>query len=141
MAQLNISRHVTIQAAPDTCWAFWSEPLNFVRTFDVVTAAVPVSETRSRWTLNLPSGRQEEVLMERQGNAPESVAWVTVEGPLTFNTSFRFSPAGDGATALALETEIAMGGLQGMMLPAMKPVIEQRIDEVLRRFRETVEAA
>ena len=142
MAVLKIVRNVTIKATPEACFNFWNDPTNFKRTFDVVSEVVPEGDNRSRWTLNLPSGKQEEVQMQRSGEFPKGLAWISLEGPITFNTGFAFMPEQDGtATSMALETEIGMGGLQGMMLPAMRPVIEQKIDEVLVRFRGAVEGS
>ncbi|HYE78314.1 MAG TPA: SRPBCC family protein [bacterium] len=140
MAVLKISRKITVAAPRDLCYAFWSDPRNFKATFDVVSEVADISESQSRWTLNLPSGKQEEVVMVRAGSPPDTLAWVSSDSPITFNTGFAFAESSMGGTDMALEAEIGMGGLQGMMLPAMRPVIEQKIDDVLSRFRQAVEA-
>lgn len=138
MAMLKITRVLQVGTSPEKCWEFWSNPENFVRTFDTVSAVKVETPERSVWTLNLPSGKQEEVPMQRHGTAPGSLSWVSLGGPITFNTGFSFRAAG-ASSEVALETEIGMEGLQGMMLPAMRPVIEQKIDQVLQRFKSAIE--
>ncbi|MEO7993336.1 MAG: SRPBCC family protein [bacterium] len=137
MASLKINRSLTIAAPVEVCHAFWSDPMNFKRTFDVVVEVVPLDDGRSRWTLNLPSGKQDDVIMMKTDSPGGVLTWSSAPGAITFNTAFVFVPA-DNGTAMTLETEIGMGGLQGMMLPAMRPVIEQRIDTVLERFKQAV---
>lgn len=139
MAVLKISRKLTVAAPVMTCHAFWANPQNFKATFDIVEEVIEESETHSRWTFKLPSGKEEIVQMVRTSNPPDTVAWVSAEGAFTFNAGFAFGESSMGGTDMAMEAEIGMGGIQGMMLPAMRPVIEQKVDEVMARFRRAVE--
>jgi len=139
MGQLKITKHVSVNATPQACWDFWANADNFVKTFDAITAIKRESDTRSVWSLTLPSGKEAEIPMRREGTAPDTVAWITDGGSIIFNSGFQFAPTADGGTDLGLDSEIQMEGLPGLMLPAMKPVIEQRMDEVLRRFKAAVE--
>lgn len=140
MGQLKVTKHITVKASPEACWEFWANADNFVKTFDAVTAVKRESDTRSVWSLNLPSGKEAEIPMRREGTAPGTLAWITDGGSIIFNSGFRFTPTADGGTDLGLDSEIQMEGLPGLMLPAMKPVIEQRMDQVLQRFKSVIEA-
>ena len=137
MGKVTIAKSITVDAAPEACWDFWADPMNFKNTFDAVIDVQVESETRSRWTLQLPSGKTEEIEMQRSGESPEMVQWLSMGGPIGFANAFRFKPSGTG-TSIALDSEIEMDGLQGMMLPAMKPKIEERIGQVLDRFKNVI---
>ena len=49
---------VTINRSPRELYDFWRDPVNLVQVLDNIRSIEPIDETRSRWTVKAPAGRE-----------------------------------------------------------------------------------
>ena len=53
-----VAESVTINRPPEELYAFWRQSANLVAVMDNIASIKPIDDTRSRWTVKAPAGRE-----------------------------------------------------------------------------------
>lgn len=135
---------VTINRTAAELYYFWRDPQNLVHVMDNIRSIVPLDNTRSRWTVKAPAGREvswESVITK---DVPgEEIYWQSVEGADVANSGrIEFRDAGPRGTIVrATIAYEPPGGAIGALVAKLfqrEPRIQTRRD--LHRFKQLMEA-
>ena len=138
-----VAETVTINRPARELYAFWRDPTNLLMVMDNIQAIEVIDETRSRWTVKAPAGREvswESVITK---DAPgEEITWQSAPGADVANSGrITFQDAGTRGTVVrAVIAYDPPGGVIGQFIAKLfqrEPRIQTRRD--LRRFKQLME--
>lgn len=134
---------VTINRPRDELYAFWREPEKLAAIMENVSSIEAIDETRSRWTVKAPAGREvswESVITK---DVPgQEITWQSAEGADVANSGrIQFEDAGRRGTVVrATIAYDPPGGTVGKLIAKLfqrEPHIQTRRE--LRRFKQLME--
>lgn len=138
-----VAETVTINSPADELYAFWRDPANLVAVMDNLKSIETIDETRSRWTVKAPAGREvswESVITK---DVPgKEITWQSAPGADVANSGrIEFQDAGARGTVVrAVIAYDPPGGAIGQLLAKLfqrEPRIQARRD--LKRFKQLME--
>lgn len=134
---------VTINRPAAELYGFWRDPQNLAHVMDNIRSIVPLDNTRSKWTVKAPAGREvswESVITK---DVPgEEIYWQSAEGADIANSGrIEFRDAGSRGTIVrAIIAYEPPGGAIGALVAKLfqrEPRIQTRRD--LHRFKQLME--
>jgi len=135
---------VTINRPARELYDFWRDPANLVGIMENITTVEPIDDTRSRWTVKAPGGKEVswESIITKDVPGRE-IYWQSAEGADIANSG-RIEFIDAGARGTVVRAVIAYdppGGTIGQLIAKLfqrEPRIQSRRD--LRRFKQLMEA-
>lgn len=134
---------VTINRPARELYAFWRDPSNLVMVFDNLKAIELIDDTRSRWTVKAPAGREVSWESVITTDVPgEEITWQSAPGADVANSGrIEFRDAGERGTVVrATIAYEPPGGAIGQFIAKLfqrEPRIQTRRD--LKRFKQLME--
>jgi uncharacterized membrane protein len=138
-----IEEAVTINRPASELYAFWRDPANLVGVMENVVSIEPLGDTRSRWTVKAPAGREVSWESVVTNDLPDSeLSWQSAEGADIANSGrIRFEDAGRRGTVvratIAYDPPAGVVGQIVAKLFQREPRIQTRRD--LHRFKQLME--
>ena len=135
---------VTINRSPAELYAFWRDPAKLVGVMENVVAIEKLDDTRSRWTVKAPAGKEVSWEWVITNDLPDrELSWQSAEGADISNSGrVRFEDAGKRGTVVrATIAYDPPGGTIGQLVAKLfqrEPRIQTRRD--LHRFKQLMEA-
>jgi uncharacterized membrane protein len=138
-----VAETVTINRAAQELYAFWRQPGNLVAVMDNIASIEPIDDTRARWTVKAPAGREvswESVITK---DIPgQEITWQSAPGADVANSGrIEFQDAGARGTVVrAVIAYDSPGGMIGQLIAKLfqrEPRMQARRD--LRRFKQLME--
>jgi len=138
-----VAETVTINRPAQELYAFWRDPTNLLMVMDNIQAIAVIDDSRSRWTVKAPAGREvswESVITK---DVPgEEITWQSAPGADVANSGrITFQDAGGRGTVVrAVIAYDPPGGVIGQFIAKLfqrEPRIQTRRD--LRRFKQLME--
>ncbi|MBV1690334.1 SRPBCC family protein [Novosphingobium sp. G106] len=138
-----VAESVTINRPAEELYAFWRQSANLVAVMDNIASIQPIDETRSRWTVKAPAGREvswESVITK---DVPgKEITWQSAPGADVANAGrIEFQDAGARGTVVrAVIAYDPPGGAIGQFIAKLfqrEPRLQARRD--LRRFKQLME--
>ena len=138
-----IEEAVTIDRPASELYAFWREPANLAGVMENVVSIDKLDDTRSRWTVKAPAGKDvswESVITNDVPN--RELSWQSAEGADIANSGrIRFEDAGTRGTVvratIAYDPPAGVVGQLVAKLFQREPRIQTRRD--LHRFKQLME--
>lgn len=138
-----VAETVTINRPAQELYAFWRKPANLVSVMDNITSIEPIDDTRSRWTVKAPAGREVswESIVTKDVPGKE-ITWQSAPGADIANSGrIEFQDAGARGTVVrAVIAYDPPGGTIGQFIAKLfqrEPRMQARRD--LRRFKQLME--
>ncbi|QKT03554.1 SRPBCC family protein [Ectothiorhodospiraceae bacterium 2226] len=141
--EIRFSKAVTVNAPPGEVYGYWRDVENFPRFLSHIRKVRALSNTRSHWITETPTGRTgpqwDSEIIEDVPN--QRIVWRSLEGGGLYNTgSVSFRPApGHRGTEVLLELEYRPPRGTVTLSKLMVPLSERVLAEDLRRFKRMVE--
>ncbi|QWT16689.1 SRPBCC family protein [Sphingobium xenophagum] len=138
-----LAESVTINRPARELYDFWRQPANLVGVLENIRSIDIIDDTRSRWTVEAPAGREaswESVISEDVPGV--SITWQSAPGADVANSGrIEFTEVGDRGTVVrAVIAYDPPGGTIGQFIAKLfqrEPRIQTRRD--LRRFKQLME--
>jgi uncharacterized membrane protein len=134
---------VTINRPARELYDFWRNPANLVQVMDNIQTIEPLSETRSRWTVKAPAGREVSWESVITNDVPgQEITWQSAKGADVANSG-RIEFRDAGARGTIVRATIAYeppGGKIGELIAKLfqrEPRMQSRRD--LHRFKQLME--
>jgi uncharacterized membrane protein len=140
---VKIDREVTVAAPPERLHHFWRNFDNLPRIMSHVARVEVLSETRSRWHVNVPGGIplswEAEIINDQP---PHLIAWRTMPGSMVGHAgSVRFTPAGSGTRIdVSLQYDPPGGALAHAVASFMGADAGRLLEQDLREFKQALES-
>ncbi len=134
---------VTIRRPAAELYAFWRDPQNLAGVMENVVSIEKLDDTRSRWTVKAPAGKEVSWESVVTNDIPDrELSWQSAEGADVANSGrIRFEDAGDRGTVVrATIAYEPPGGVVGQIVAKLfqrEPRIQARRD--LHRFKQLME--
>lgn len=138
-----VAETVTINRPAQELYAFWREPGNLVAVMDNIASIEPIDDTRSRWTVKAPAGREVSWESVITHDVPgQEITWQSAPGADVANSGrIEFQDASARGTVVrAVIAYDPPGGTIGQFIAKLfqrEPRIQARRD--LRRFKQLME--
>jgi uncharacterized membrane protein len=138
-----VAETVTINRPAQELYAFWRQPTNLVAVMDNIESIERIDDTRSRWTVKAPAGREvswESVITKDV--LGKEITWQSAPGGDVANSGrIEFQDAGTRGTVVrAVIAYDPPGGVIGQFIAKLfqrEPRVQARRD--LRRFKQLME--
>lgn len=138
-----LAEAVTINRPARDLYDFWRDPTNLLMVFDNLKAIEVIDETRSRWTVKAPAGREvswESIII--QDLPGKEITWQSAPGADVVNSGrIEFRDAGErGSVIRATIAYEPPGGTVGQLIAKLfqrEPRMQTRRD--LKRFKQLME--
>jgi len=138
-----VAETVTINCPAQELYAFWRRPANLVAVMDNIASIEPIDDTRSRWTVKAPAGREVSWESVITNDVPgKELTWQSAPGADIANSGrIEFQDAGARGTVVrAVIAYDPPGGAIGQLIAKLfqrEPRLQARRD--LRRFKQLME--
>lgn len=138
-----LAETVTINRPADDLYMFWRDPTNLVAVMDNLQSIEAIDDTRSRWTVKAPAGREVSWESIITSDVPgKAITWRSAPGADIANSGrIEFQEAGARGTVVrAVIAYDPPGGTIGQFIAKLfqrEPRIQTRRD--LRRFKQLME--
>jgi uncharacterized membrane protein len=138
-----LAETVTINRPAQELYEFWRNPANLLPVMDNIAAIEVIDDTRSRWTVKAPAGREVRWESHVINDVPgKEITWRSAPGADVANSGrIEFRDAGDRGTVVrAVIAYDPPGGTIGQFIAKLfqrEPRIQARRD--LRRFKQLME--
>ncbi len=133
---------IRIERSRAEVFAIVADPETYPRWNSAVQAVEPIATgggaTTYRMRRVLPSGPAENRLEVVSASAPGEVVIRASEGPTPFTYRYRLTEA-EGGTMLALDAEVELGGVAGLLGPLAGKAVRRGVDDNLRTLKQLLE--
>ncbi|MBA3289703.1 MAG: SRPBCC family protein [Acidimicrobiia bacterium] len=135
----NITESIDVDVPVSTAYNQWTQFESFPQFMEGVESIEQVTDTRSRWTVEVGGATRTFVTEISEQTPDQRVAWTTVEGDIGHSGVVSFHHLDDNLTRVTLDMEVEPEGFIEKVGDKLG-FVSRRAKGDMQRFKEFIEA-